>query len=248
MDFTILCQICRRGHLAGIAQWYKNTNFFLNEALQLLFPDPTEASQTFPTANPELNDLSDIQAAKFNSKGCDLPPYLYELILQHINDTDGPNSIQHCNALPHPTNANILPRLAMPTSHIKYKGRGYSTFTLHPANGSISFFNRRLGNTIDAGFIVSMWTQALMGRTRTFIEIAPHTPLSEQDNQHNPYASMPGFRGLLVYSTPEHKCRHVIIEPIQIRGHVMFQDWPAGTYGIAQEMRALIHGIHRDRE
>ena len=59
---------------------------------------------------------------------------------------------------------------------------------------------------------------------------------------------MPGFRGLLVYSTPEHERRHVIIEPIQIRGHVVFQDWPADTYGIAQETRALIHGIHRDRE
>lgn len=87
----------------------------------------------------------------------------------------------------------------------------------------------------------SMWTQALMGRTRTFIEITPHTPLSEQDNQHNLYASMPGFRGLLVYSMPEHECRHVIIEPIQIQGHVVFQDWPASTYGIAQETRALIH-------
>lgn len=243
MDFTMLRQICRRGRLAGLTNIHNNTDSLFNKASRLLFADPAKVSGA-----SNLDNQSDVQAAEFNSKGSTLPLDLYELILQHINAIDGPNTFRHRNALPHPLDAHVLPPLALPVSRIEHKGHGYSTFTSHPANSSISFFNGTL-NTFDAGFIVSMWCQVLMGQTRTFIVVAPHTPLSDYDRTQSPYVTRPGFQATLVYSepTPVLECRHVVLETPQIHSHIAFRDRPAGTFGIEQPTRILLDSLHRNR-
>lgn len=248
MDFTMLRQICRRGRLAGLANSYNENDSFLGKALQLLFPNYTQAKSASLAADSSLDNQSDIAAAKFNSKGTTLPPHVYELILQHVNTVDGPGTFRHRSVLPHPPDANVLPALAVPVSHIEHQGRGYSTFSSHPGNSSITFFNTTL-RTIDAGFILSMWSQVLMGRTRTFVVVAPHTPLSAQDRAQDPYASRPGLQGILVYSDPSLALerRRVVLEVTQFHSHIAYRDRPSGTFGIAQGTRVLINSLHRNR-
>ena len=238
----MLWQIHRHGCLAGLTNIHNNTNSLFNKASQLLFADPAKVSGA-----SNLENQSDVQAAEFNSKGSTLPLDLCELILQHINAIDGPNTFRHCNALLHPLDAHFLPPLALSVSCIEHKGLGYSTFTSHLVNSSISFFNRTL-NTFNAGFIVLMWCQVLMGWTRTFIVVAPHTPLSDYNHTQSPYVTRPGFQATLVYSepTPALKCRHVVLKTPQIHSHIAFCDWLAGTFGIEQPTRILLDSLHHN--
>lgn len=95
-----------------------------------------------------------------------------------------------------------------------------------------------------------MWTQVLRAKSYLFIIVVPHAPLTANDTARSPYVSRPGFMGTVVYSqpTPMQERQHVLIEQVQIRGHVAYYDRPPGTFGIKAGVRVLIDSLHRDQE
>jgi len=77
MDFTILCQICRHGHLSEITQNYIHSNTLFAEALKILFPDAVP--------DPAPSQYSDTEMAWYNSKSVRLAPEVYNKILRLVN-------------------------------------------------------------------------------------------------------------------------------------------------------------------
>ena len=238
MDFTMLRQICRRGRLSGIAQDYIHSNTLFGEALKILFPDKVAD----PVAPIQYDNM---EMAQHNSKGVTLAPEIYDKILKLVNSESSALVFRHHHNLPHPLDALVLPPLAMSIRKIEHDGRGYTTYSSHPGNSSISYHCTN-GN-IDTGFITSIWSQVLQGTKRIFIVVAPHTFLSAHDAVHSPYSSQTGFLGTLVYSQPTQTRSHIVIKKNQIRGHVAFYNRPPGTFGINVGVRILIDSLHRNR-
>jgi hypothetical protein len=56
--------------------------------------------------------------------------------------------------------------------------------------------------------------------------------------------------GTVVYSqpTPIQEWQHVLIEQMQIRGHVAYYDHPPGTFGIKAGVRILVDSLRRNQE
>jgi hypothetical protein len=199
-------------------------------------------------APTELPIITPNNEALQNSKGKRLSPDLYQSILTHVNMLWPNAPFRSHDDLPHPPNAHVLPTFAVPITHITHKGRNYSTFSMHSGDSSISYTCR--DGTIDAGFIVSMWTQVLRAKSCLFIIVVPHAPLTANDAAHSPYMSRPGFMGTVVYSQPipMQERQHVLIEQMQIRGHIAYYDHPPGTFGIKVGVRVLIDSLCCDRE
>jgi hypothetical protein len=153
---------------------------------------------------------------------------------------------RHHHHLPHPPGALVLPPVAISIQKIEHNGRGYTTFSSHPGNSSISYHCSN-GN-IDMGFITSIWSQVLQGMKRIFIVVAPHTFLSTQDAFCNPYSSRTGLLGTVVYSQPTQARPYVLICQNQIRGHIAYYNRPPGTFGIKVGVRVLIDSLHRNRD
>ena len=167
-------------------------------------------------APKESPNFTSNEESQHNSKGQKLSPELYNSILAHINALWPNTSFRHHNDLPHPLDARVLPPVAIPIQHITHKGRKYLTFSMHPGGSSISFHCNN--GTVDVGFIISMWTQVLLGVPCLHIIVAPHAALTPSDKLHSPYTSRPGFMGTLVYShpSPAQEQQHVLIEQRQI--------------------------------
>jgi hypothetical protein len=98
------------------------------------------------------------------------------------------------------------------------------------------------------GLELLVWSQVLEGKKRTFIEVAPHTPLSASDATRSPYLSWTSFLGTVVYSQPFPPRQQVVIQPSQIRGHVAYYNQPPGTFGINVGVYILIDSLHHNRK
>jgi hypothetical protein len=234
LDFTMLRQICRRGRLTALIQDMRNP---LSIALQVL------GQQTCTEEEPAT--ISALAEAQHNSEGKKLPIEVYDLILAHINmSTSAP--LRHFKNLPHPMDEYVLPRMAVPLHTLKHKGHEYSIFSMHPGNSSISF--KSSVGVINAGFIVSMWKQVLMGKSHSFVILSPHRHLSVDDEQRNPYPSRPGFLSTVFYSQQSELCKQIIVEPEQIIAHVAYYSRPSGTFGIEAGTMILIDSLHRNQD
>jgi hypothetical protein len=238
MDFTMLRQICRNGRLSGITHDYIQSNTLFGEALKILFPDAVAD----PVAPIQYGNT---EMARHNSKGVTLAPEIYNEILKLVNSESPALVFRHHQNLPHPPDALVLPPLAISIQKIEHNGQGYTTFSSHPGNSSISY--RCTNGDIDMGFITSIWSQVLQGTKRIFIVVAPHTFLSAHDAVRSPYSSRTGFLGTLVYSQPTQARSQVLIEQNQIQGHIAFYNRPPGTFGINVGVRVLINSLHRNR-
>lgn len=238
MDFTMLRQICRRGRLSAITQDHIHSNNLFGEALKILFPDAV-------VPDPAPIQYGDMETARYNSKGVMLTPEIYNEILRLINSESQTLFFRHHHNLPHPPDALVLPPLAISIRKVEHNGRGYTAFSSHPGNSSISYHCSN-GN-IDTGFITSMWSQVLQGTKRIFIVVAPHTFLSAHDALRSPYSSRTGLLGTVVYSQPTQARSYVLIQQNQIRGHVAYYDRPPGTFGINEGVRILIDSLNRNR-
>ena len=204
----MLRQICRHGRLSGFIQQYMNTDSIFSIVLKTLSLDSVLAST-------ESQDFTSNEESPHNSKGEKISPELYNSILAHINVLWPNTSFQHHNDLHHPLDAQVLPPVAVPIQHITHKGHKYSTFSTHSGGSSISFHCKN--GEVDVGFIISMWTQVLLGVSYLYIIVAPHTALTPSDKLCSPYTSQPGFMGTLVYShpNPTQKQQQVLIEQRQ---------------------------------
>ena len=147
--------------------------------------------------------------------------------------------------MPHPANANVLPRGANPVSHLKHKGRGYSTHELHPGNSSISYVSGK-GET-GAGHIEFMWQILLNGQPRVFIFVSPYCHLSQEHELKNPYQLRPGFLGTIVYPRQVACNNLVVIQQAQVIGHVAFYNRPFGTFGIPVPTTIILDSLHCNR-
>ena len=232
----MLRQICRRGRLSAIMQDHVHSNALFGEALKILFPDAIP--------DPAPIQYSDMETARYNSKGITLTPGIYNEILKLINSESQTSTFRHYHNLPHPPDALVLPPLAISIQRIEHNGRGYTAFSSHPGNSSISYHCSN--GDIDTGFITSIWSQALQGLKQIFIVVAPHSFLSAHDALRSPYSS-PGLMGTLTYSQPTQARPHVLIRQNQIQGHVAYYDRPPGTFGIKVGVRILIDSLHRNR-
>jgi len=241
MDFTMLRQICRRGRLSGITQDYIHSDSPFGEALKILFPDAVAD----PVETSAATQYGDMEMAQHNSEGISLAPEIYNKILEVVNSESPTSVFRHHHNLPHPLDALVLPPLAISIQKIEHNGQGYTAFSSHPGNSSISFHGSN-GN-IDAGFITSIWSQVLQGTKRIFIVVAPHTFLSVHDAVRSPYSSRTGLLGTVVYRQPTHPKSQVLINQTQIRGHVAFYNRPPGTFGINVDVRILIDSLYRNR-
>ena len=234
----MLRQICRRGRLSGITHDYIHSNTLFGEALKILFPDAT-ADPLAPT------QYSSMETAQYNRKGVTLASEIYNEILKLVNLESPTLVFRHHHDLPHPPDALVLPPLAISIPKIEHNGWGYTAFSSHSGNSSISY--RGTNGDIDTGFITSIWSQVLQGTKRIFIVVSPHTPLSARDAVRSPYSSQTGFLGTVVYSQPTQARSQVLIQQHQIRGHVAYYNRPPGTFGIKAGVCILIDSLHRNR-
>jgi hypothetical protein len=83
MDFTMLCQICRCGRLAGIAKDYIHSNTLFREALKILFPESDAVANSVEPLAPVR--YGNMETARHNSKGVMLAPNIYDEILTLVN-------------------------------------------------------------------------------------------------------------------------------------------------------------------
>ena len=228
----MLRQMCRRGRLMARLR---------DSSMQLIISDP-------------IKTLSDIILEKLTLKedpgGAGLkivPADVYNAILAYLNVQTPTSLLRHAQAIPHPDNASVLPRAAMPIRHIKHKGRDYSTFDMHSGNSSVHF--RMESINTDSGHIEAMWRYTISGILRTFIVLSTHQDdLSPQDEEKNPYASFAGFLSKIVYTRRTDNLSLVILEQDRIIGHVAYYIRPAGTFGIGRSTTVLVNSLHRNRE
>ncbi|KAF8954558.1 hypothetical protein BDZ97DRAFT_1766045 [Flammula alnicola] len=195
--------------------------------------------------------LSDVKPSrKEDPSGAGLkivPVDVYNAILAYLNAVSRSLQFRHAQAIPHPNNALVLPRAAVPVFHFKHKGRDYSTIDMHPGNSSVHFASKESGP--DSGHIESMWRYKLdVGLSRTFIVLSLHQPLSPQDAQHNPYQLRPGFLANVVYARNSDNHHLMILEQDDIIGHVAYYARPPGTFGISGATTVLINSLHRNRD
>ena len=223
-----------------MVQSYIASNSPLIEALKILEPQiKTEVESAAETSHTPLAE------AQYNSQGKNLSAEIYDLILAHMNTLFPSSPLHHFKDLPHPMDAYVLPPMAVPLLHVYHKEHGYSTFSRHPGNSSISYQSKE--GVTKAGFIVSMWSQILMGKLHQFIVVALHKPLTADDEQKSPFTSRPGLLSTIVYNQPPELCRQVIIQQEQIIGHVAFYRHPWGTFSIDAETMILVDSLHRNR-
>jgi hypothetical protein len=205
----------------------------LSKSLQVLIP------QTWIKTDSEA--LSSISQAKSKT----LSPEIYDLILEYVN-TILLFSFRHFKQIPHPMDANILPRIAVQSNNLKHKERNYTTFSMHSGNSSICY--KCKNGDINAGFIISIWSQVLVRQLHTFVVVSPHEILSTADQELNPYKSRPGFLSAIVYSQKSEPHKQIVIEKEQIISHVAYYIRPPGTFGIKAGTMILINSLNRNRE
>ena len=116
---------------------------------------------------------------------------------------------------------------------------------MHPGNSSVHF--RMQGIHKDSGHIEAMWRYTINGILRTFIILSAHHGLLQQDNQSDPYASLPGFLAKVVYTRQSNNLSLIILEQDHIIGHVAYYIRPAGTFGIGRSTTVLVNSLHRNR-
>jgi hypothetical protein len=176
----------------------------------------------------------------------DIPMAIYEHVLAYTNKnftTSVPyRDFRH---LPHPVDAHVLGRRAIPIRHWKHNSREYSICGAHPGNSSISFDH---GGVHDAGFIEQIWGLHIEGQARTVMVISLHTMLSPLDRRKNPYSQRPGLACQLVYSYRPPLNDWVVISPEQIIGHVAYYRRPPGSFGIQHATTVLVNSLHRYRD
>ncbi|KAJ2911519.1 hypothetical protein MD484_g8896, partial [Candolleomyces efflorescens] len=248
LDYTMLRNICRRGRLQAMFEEgsKKGINRLFSSALDILHGYGRGVSAGISGDGKE-GLYSEIEEASFNGEGDRLPDTIYDGILELINSgSTNPQSLFcHQRLVPHPLNANVLPRYAQTRSHIGLHGRSYSVYRSHEGNSSVSY--RGHGGSTDAGFIQMIIQQVLNGRLRTFLAISPHSQLCLIEQAFNPYGSKPGFQATIVYDEPPSLEHCVIVEEAQIIGHVPFYRRPSGSFGIKRKTLILVNSLHRDR-
>ena len=184
-----------------------------------------------------------MEMAQHNSKGVLLALEIYNAILNLVN-SESP-VFQHHHNFPHPPDSLVLPPFAIPIWKIEQGGRGYTAFSSHPGNSSISYCCTN--GDVDMGFIISMWSQVLQGMNRIFVVVEPHRLLSAYDAVYSPYSSRTGFLGTVAYSQPTQARSWVLIQQNQIRSHIAYYNRPPGTFGIKVGVRILIDSLHHNR-
>ena len=230
----MLRQMCRRGRLDALLgnAGVEPSNKTAHPALQILSSAPVDVDS--PVSFSALRQDN-------------LPSPIYNMILRYVNTGRTTSaSVRHLQQFPHPTDAEVLPPRAFSKKHLKHKTRNYSIFAMHPGNASVSY--RTIDGFLAFGFIKSMWQILLENRTRTFIIVSPHQPLSAVDQVHSPYSLRPGFQCTVVYSRPTAMESWVVIETEHILGHVPYYERPSGTFGIHQKTMVLIESLYRNRD
>lgn len=221
----MLRQICRRGRLMSLLR------------------NPIIGSKT--SRNPLIAEPEE----KEDPSGLGLkavPLNVYEEILYYINQQTRSNEVRHYKSLPHPENATVLPRYAIPIKRFRHKCRDYSIFDDHPGNSAIHFEPQMDG--INSGHIESAWSfKQSDGNCRTYIIVSKHQPLSLKDEERSPYHLRPGFLAKIVYPRDPDDLLLTIIEPDNLIGHVASYDRPVGTFGFPFTTKIVINSLNRNR-
>ena len=227
----MLRQMCRRGRFMAHLR---------DSSMQLIISDPIKTLSDIILEKPTLKKDPGAAGLKI------VPADVYNAILAYLNLQTPTSPLRHAQAMPHPHNACVLPRAAMPICHIKHKGRDYSTFDMHSGNSSVHF--RMEGINTDSGHIEAMWQYTISGILRTFIVLSTHQDLSPQDKENDPYSPFAGFLAKIVYTRQTNNLSLVIVEQDQIIGHVAYYIRPVSTFGIGRSTTVLVNSLHRNRE
>lgn len=225
----MLRQMCRRGRLMARLR---------DSSIQTT--DPTKMLSDIILEKPIVKEDPGGAGLKI------VPIDVYAAILAYLNLHNPVSPLRHAQAMPHPSNARVLPRAAVPIRHIKHKGRDYATVDMHQGNSSVHFRMKGIRN--DAGHIEAMWRYTIDGILRTFIVLSVHHDLSQQDEKNDPYTSFPGFLAKVVYTRQTDNLSLIILEQDHIIGHVAYYARPAGTFGIGRPTTVLVNSLHRNRE
>jgi hypothetical protein len=229
----MLRQISRRGRLLALLRdSFHSGTTMVNHGLSLI------AKTLFHSTAANGTNLS--------TTTTDIPMTIYERVLTYTNKKLTSVPYRDLRHLPHPVDARVLGRRAIPIRHWKHNGREYSIRGAHPGNSSISFGHD--SSIQDAGFIEQIWGLRVDGQAHTLMVISLHTMLSPLDEQKNPYPQRPGLACQLVYSNRPPLDNWVVISPEQIIGHVAYYQRPAGSFGIQHATTVLVNSLHRYRD
>lgn len=247
LDLTMLRQMCRRGRLQALIQDTSSTttNTLVGAALDTLGRRQLVSDGSLPRTGPALV-LSKHDEAIFNAAGTNIPSDIYVKILLYWNDTHSPPHIHYNNLTYSLLDVDVHPKYAVPVHHIEQHTRTFSTKQKTPGASSISFTHPKT-KMVDAGWILSMWRQALNGQLFTFIVVQPHTPLTEDDFHKTPYRNRPKFECALVYAQPQQVRELVIIEEKNLQAHVAYVERPEKTFGIKEKIIILNNAVNRRR-
>ena len=172
----MLWQISRRGCLLALLQdSIHSGTTAVNHGLSLIAKTLFQ-STTSGAAN----------GTNLSTTTTDIPMAIYERILAYTNKKISISvSYRDFRHLPHPVDARVLGRRAIPIRHWKHNGHEYSIHGAHPGNSSISFDH---DSVHDAGFIEQIWGLRIEGWAHTVMVISLHAMLSPLDQQKNPYS------------------------------------------------------------
>lgn len=190
-----------------------------------------------------------------------IPLDVYENILLYLNSElssaaaadSGISQFRHAQNMPHPENAKVLPRSALPLHQFQHKGRGYSTVYMHPGNSSV-FFNAKSESGADSGHIEAIWNYDLshvgVQESHRFVVLAVHQGLSPQDTERNPYRLRPGLLANVVYAYDSKNVNRslMIVKQDDIVGHAAYYSRPSGTFGINRATTVIVNSLHRYRD
>lgn len=240
IDLTMLHQICRRGHLSAFLNSISSGKI-LSGTLQSFSKKVFSSLSSLSGSGVTLLAVPD-NSTVVNNHG--LPPKEYTLLLIYINTIYYQNSpLRHYKILPHPDGSKVHSPKAEMVKHISHYRCNYSISALHCGNSSIAY--QPAGGGIDAGFITSMWWLVLDGTMCTFVIVAPHKLLSNQDEKLSPYSSHPGFRARLVYTASDPE---IVIELDKVISHIVYHNHPPYIFNISQATTVLVNSLYRNQD
>jgi hypothetical protein len=206
----MLQQVCRRARLVAQMETEIQAKGVNANPFSILISDESGMQDSLPAALKLLN----IQDA------------IHTQILDRLQ-SQGSLHVD-CRTFPLPENQQILTNYGVLLQRLPHNGRTFGISSLHQANAAVVY--RDSHGTWQSADIHSMWIKEISNTTHTFIVIAPHLTLTEQDGMLDPWCAFPGFKNQLVYSETHKEL--TVIEPLELVSHAPYCLLPGGTYGI----------------
>lgn len=173
MDFTMLRQISRYGHVSAMLHDIKETN----DLASILEPEHLHKSYI-----PSI--LTNAEQASILKQSVSLTNGRYQFLLHYLQATGC--MCRDVNDLPHPSGSLVLPPLVQEPLQITCNDHVFSCYKSHQGNSYIRFYNP-LTQEYGTGSINTIWMLPLENKLRKFLIVHPHILLPIEEECKAPF-------------------------------------------------------------